>query len=566
MTARSLPRLLAALFAALVWLGCPAASRGQDGAGAPSGSAAAPVRRPSPPASPLDVSRPRSTPRRALASFLRLAQEGDFDKAAEHLDLRGVPRTRDKREAAELAAMLYRVLEWHVEISPEALPDEPSPAGLERDGVVLDVIELGGEEHALALVPVLAADGSTVWKFSRATVQAVRPIYEANERRFIEDGVPSWLKARRSLALFPWQWLGLAVLAALAYVTGSILGAGLVAIMIRVARSLEGPAADVVGSLGRPIRLALATGVFQLGARYLLLPATAERLVSTAATVLYIVSAAWGAIALVRLATSTWERKLPEDTLGELESRGLRTRLTMLGRIASGVIGVVAAGVALLQFDVVRSVGVSLLASAGILGVLVGIAAQRSLGGVIAGIEMSITQPVRIGDIVEFDPGKLGTVEEIYFTYVVVRLLDDRRQIVPVTRVMASPFENWTRTSVSLTPFVDIFVDHATPIGLLRDAWREACRQSGRWDERVARVDVVDVTDRAVRVRGVASVGVATEAYALACELRESWLAFVQQLDGGRFLPHGRVVPPPPAASEAETSDEAAPASSERKS
>jgi hypothetical protein len=244
---------------------------------------------------------------------------------------------------------------------------------------------------------------------------------------------------------------------------------------------------------------------------------------------------------MMRVLTQSWERRLPEDTAGDLESRGLRTRLKMMRRIGTVIVGLIAAGVALLQFEVVRSVGVSLLASAGIAGILVGIAAQRTLGGIIAGIEVSITQPVRIGDIVVFKPGEIGTVEQIYFTYVIVRLWDDRRMIVPVTRLMADAFENWTRTDAKLLAPVEIFVDYAIPFDKLRDAFRELCEANDKWDGRVCRVELIETTDKALKVRGIASVDVAPKAWDLRSELREGWVRFVQGLEDGRYLPVGRV-------------------------
>jgi hypothetical protein len=170
---------------------------------------------------------------------------------------------------------------------------------------------------------------------------------------------------------------------------------------------------------------------------------------------------------------------------------------------------------------------------------------------------MSIRPPVRIGAIVEFGQGEVGTVEQINFTYIAVRLWDDRRQIVPVTRVTTAPFENWTRVGLDLLVPVEILVDHATPIETLRAGFHEVCKRSELWDERQWRVDVLEITDKAVRVRGMASVALATQANDLRFELREGWLVFVQQLDGGKYLPHGRVVSPSPAAqpSEDQTAD-----------
>jgi small-conductance mechanosensitive channel len=482
-----------------------------------------------------------TTPRRAFAAFLRAAERGDFTKAAELLDLRGLPRGREAREGPELASMLYRVLGWRVSLDPSALPDEATPHGVGPEGVVLDSVEIEGRTHSLALAPVRGAAGEVRWAFSRTTVGSIRTIYEANERLAVEERVPEWLKRSKVFGLLPWQWLGIGVVALLSYVLGRGGGSLAAAGLHRLARPFSRTVVEAAKSLERPARLVLAATAFQLLSSYLLLTLSFARAADKIATIAYIVGAAWAAIAMMRVLTQSWERRLPEDTAGDLESRGLRTRLKMMRRIGTVIVGLIAAGVALLQFEVVRSVGVSLLASAGIAGILVGIAAQRTLGGIIAGIEVSITQPVRIGDIVVFKPGEIGTVEQIYFTYIIVRLWDDRRMIVPVTRLMADAFENWTRTDAKLLAPVEIFVDYAIPFDKLRDAFRELCEANDKWDGRVCRVELIETTDKALKVRGIASVDVAPKAWDLRSELREGWVRFVQGLEDGRYLPVGRV-------------------------
>lgn len=567
--------VLSALALALALLAGPRAASAQQPPGSATASASvrAPVRPPSGgQTTPPEEDRAKSTPRRALGAFLKYARAGDLQRAADFLDLRGLARGREKVEGPELAGMLLRVLEWRVELDAEALPDEPNPPGVGAEGIVLDVAEIGDQTHVLALSQVKLPNGTTAWMFPRTTVAAVRPIYEANQRRWLEEQVPEWLKRRQGPGLLIWQWLGLALLALAAYGVGRGLGKLLVRTIINLVGRYFMSAMSLVRALSRPARLALGVVVFELGVPYLVLPASVERALGKGSNILYIFAAAHAVVGIVRVATSTWEQKLPEDTIGIVENRGLRTRLAMLRRIGTVVVGFVAAGLALLQFEVVRSVGLSILASAGIVGVLVGIAAQRTLGGIIAGIEMSITEPVRIGDMVEFDPGKFGTVEQIYFTYIVVRLWDDRRQIVPVTRVMAAPFENWTRTGVDLLVSVEIFADYAMPIETLREAFRDACAKCEKWDKRSWRVDVMEITDKAIRVRGTASVASASNAYDLRVELRERWFAFLQQLEGGKYLPHGRVMsasveeaPPPSSRPQLEAPSSTTPDSSSSK-
>ncbi|MFO0555950.1 MAG: mechanosensitive ion channel [Polyangiaceae bacterium] len=524
---------------------------------APSTAPSAPPKRPTRPSAPAVTEPPASaelradaTPRRALEAFLDAGDAGDFEAAARFLDLRGMPHGKES-DGPELAGMLYRILRWRLDLDASSLPDEPNPDGVPESGVVIDVIRLGGKSYAIALAPIRAGSSADVrWAFSKSTVAAIPILYGADERRKLEARVPPWLRRQPVAGLYAWQWIGLTLLVLGVYLLAR--GLGVIARFV-VSRALQrglspsssSPAFSAVSALGRPSRLAVATLAFYLLAPYLAMSRVYADASSRACTILFIFALAWAVVALVRVFTATWESTLPDDAVGDLESRGLRTRLTMIRRILTVLVGFVAAGAILLQFEVVRTVGLSLLASAGILGVVVGFAAQRTIAGIIAGIEMSITQPLRIGDIVVFRPGEIGTVEHIFFTYVVLRLFDDRRLIVPVTRVMAESFENWTRTDAAMQARVEIFVDYAAPIDRVRGLFLDLCRANERWDGRIARVDVFDATDKALHLRGVASVDNAAKAYDLGCELREAWLGSLRELEEGRFLPAGRIVSVP---------------------
>jgi small-conductance mechanosensitive channel len=482
-----------------------------------------------------------STPRRSLSAFMRACETKDFVKAAEFLDLRALPRGKDAREGPELAALLYRIIVTRISVELEELPDEAAPSSIGTEGLILDRLDVDDSAHSIVLVPVKLATGETRWQFSRSTVASIRPVYEATQKRVVEEAVPAWLKQRTYVFLYLWQWLGLLLATGFSYLIGRVFGGLTTRLATRAISSVWSGAAVSVRSLARPARLALATAAFQLGLPFLLLPAQFAAFFERASSILYVIAAAWSAVLLVRVATQAWEERLPEDTQGQHANRGLLTRLTMVRRIATVVVTLIAAGVILLQFEIVRNVGLSLLASAGIAGVLVGIAAQRTLSGLIAGVELSITQPVRIGDTVVFRPGEVGTVEHVFFTYVVVRLWDDRRLIVPVARVMSEPFENWTRSGSDLLAPVDIYADHEVPVGELRAAFERLCKQSPLWDQRSSVVEVVEMNDRVLKIRGTASVDVASKAYALKCELREGWVSFLRELEGGRYLPLTRV-------------------------
>jgi len=362
---------------------------------------------------------------------------------------------------------------------------------------------------------------------------------EAQGDGWLADHVPTVLRGGEFLGLASWQWIALVLLLSIAYILGHVLGLAVESLIVRILAKAPAWARTAVRAMSKPIRLLVFTLTSRGVLPYLLLPKSLSDVLGHVETTLYVVAVAWSLIAILQVVTTSYEGALPEDTESELANRGLRTRLTMLRRIGSVIIGIIAAGLALIQFEVVRNVGVSLLASAGIAGIIVGFAAQRTLGGLISGIEISLTQPLRIGDIVTFD-GSEGIVERINFTYVVVRLGDDRRLIVPVATVMSKAFENLSLFGQDLLVIVDIFLDFDAPIDLLRAEFERLCKDASEWDGRRSVVVVADITDKCVKVRGIASVDNASKAAALRASLREGWLRFAQKLEGGRYFPKTR--------------------------
>lgn len=488
-----------------------------------------------------DLLDPGATPRRALNGFLRASEARDLDRAATFLDLRAIPQARRVREGAELGAMLHRVLTWSVVLDPTTLPDVPDPEG--PSSVILDTLELDGETVPIVLDRVRAQSGAKSWKFSQRTVSRVRDLYEAEDRRAVEQRMPDALTGRTFWGLAPWQWIGLPVLVVGGWALGRLLDALLAPLLVRITRRI-GPAwlAPGVTAASSPLRLAMAVAAFRALAPYLMLPAFATVAAARLETMLWTLAGGWIVVVLVRTGTRA-ATVLPEDTAGELEHRGMRTRLLMIERVATAAIAVLSMGVVLMQFEVVRTVGVSLLASAGVAGVVIGFAAQRTLGGVIGGIELAFTQPLRMGDTVVID-GENGTVEHMFFTYVIVRCWDGRSLIVPITRLLTQPFENWTRGTPEMLVQVEIHADYRVPVAAVRAAFLQMCTDHALWDGKLAKLAVISTTERTVQLRGLASVDNAAKSADLKHDLRERLLLFLQRLDGGAYLPRHRIESP----------------------
>jgi small-conductance mechanosensitive channel len=203
------------------------------------------------------------------------------------------------------------------------------------------------------------------------------------------------------------------------------------------------------------------------------------------------------------------------------------TQARILQRVAAILIGVVTLGLALLTIAEVRQWGLSLLASAGVVGIIAGLALQPLLTNMIAGIQIATAQPIRLDDAVVVE-GEWGQVEEITSTYVVVRLWDWRRMILPLSYFISKPFQNWTRETARLIGAVVLHVDYEAPVDRLRAAFERICRASPRWDGDVMALQVTEVTERVAQVRCLASARNAGATFDLRCEIREAMLAFMR--------------------------------------
>lgn len=210
-----------------------------------------------------------------------------------------------------------------------------------------------------------------------------------------------------------------------------------------------------------------------------------------------------------------------------LEARQARTRIVLLRRLLTVIVALLGVSILLLQFQGFRVVGTGILASAGIAGIVIGIAAQRPIGNLLAGVQIAITQPFRVDDVVIVE-GEWGRIEEVTLSYVVVNIWDQRRLVLPISYFLEKPFQNWTRTSSSLLGTVFLYVDYNTPVDALRDHLHEIVRDHPLWDKRVCVLQVTDATERTLQIRALVSAADAGRAFDLRCEVRERLAAFLR--------------------------------------
>lgn len=217
----------------------------------------------------------------------------------------------------------------------------------------------------------------------------------------------------------------------------------------------------------------------------------------------------------------------PVDISDNLRARRIQTQTRVLVRTLCVLVIIFGLSSMLMTFPGARQFGASLLASAGLAGLAVGFAARPVLGNLIAGLQIAITQPIRLDDVVIVE-NEWGRIEEITGTYVVVRIWDSRRLVVPLTYFIENPFQNWTRHSASLLGSVFFWVDYSLPLEPLRRELERLCQEEpGLWDGEVCVLQVTDCNERAMQLRVLASSGDSSRNWDLRCYLRENLLAFI---------------------------------------
>lgn len=257
------------------------------------------------------------------------------------------------------------------------------------------------------------------------------------------------------------------------------------------------------------------------------LPVTYEAILRKLATLLIIAAVAWVLIQAVQISERALLDWFAAEHKDEVRLRSFSTQVTLLKRLLIAIIAVFGIGCVLMTFDEVRRVGASVLASAGLAGIVLGFAAQRVLGNLFAGIQIAFTQPLRLGDALVVE-GEWGTVEEITLTYVVLRLWDLRRLILPISYFIERPFQNWTRTSPAVLGAVILYVDYGCPLDELRAEARRIIEASAKWDRGSWSLQVTDATEKSMQVRVLITAADSGRAFDLRCEIREGLIRWIQ--------------------------------------
>jgi len=241
-----------------------------------------------------------------------------------------------------------------------------------------------------------------------------------------------------------------------------------------------------------------------------------------------IAAVAWLAIRLIGYGEHLVTRRYQVNAQDNLAARRIRTQVELFRRIAEAAVLLATVAVMLMTFPAIWSVGASMLASAGVAGLIAGMAAKPALSNLLAGMQIALTEPIRIDDVVIVE-GEWGRIEEVNTTYVVICTWDLRRLIVPLTHFIEKPFQNWTRRSADLIGTVFLHTDYTVPVDEVRNELRRLLEASALWDRKVCVLQVTDAKERTIELRALVSAANASTLWDLRCAVREGLIRFLQE-------------------------------------
>lgn len=244
-------------------------------------------------------------------------------------------------------------------------------------------------------------------------------------------------------------------------------------------------------------------------------------------TLLLIFSFSWFIVVGIRIFKKQILHRFDVTTADNLRARKYYTQFNILERIAVFIVVLLSIGIALLTFDGIKEIGVSILTSAGIAGIILGLSAQKAIGTLLAGIQIAITQPIRIDDVVIVE-GEWGRIEEITLTYVVVNIWDKRRLVVPTTYFIDTPFQSWTRNSSEILGTVFLYTDYNIPLAALREEFTRLLQSTDLWDGKVNVIQVTDATEKTMELRALMSAADSPTAWDLRVFIRERLIEFIK--------------------------------------
>ncbi|MFI8378280.1 mechanosensitive ion channel family protein [Leeuwenhoekiella sp. NPDC079379] len=492
------------------------------------------------------------SPQATLEHFVYNARNKDFKNASYALNFNLLPDDITEEQAATLAEKLFFVLNQRIKIDWSGLSDRPDGqidmststnqaiAGKPMRSVVFGEIDLDGRDIVLRMQRIKYKEYGAFWLISANTVENIDSLYEVYGPRELDRMMPDW--ARIQFLNMPiWKFLGTFILILFSYLLGKL---SLYIFRITFKKSDKIWVNTIAKRLATPAGWAIGVLFFYI---------SLNKLISFGGT---FASTLYAILLIAVIGTITWfimrfidsfmvyvaETKIGDTKLEENnESRMMLTYISVARRVITFIVIIVGFSVILSQFRSLEKLGVSLIASAGLATVVLGVAAQSTLGNIIAGIQIALTRPARIGDTVIIDDD-WGYVEDIRFTYMVVRTWDERRLIVPLKEIISKTFENWSITNAHQIRPINLHVDYKTDVNLIRNKFKELLEQEENWDKNHPPVvQVVDMSEKTMQVRALCSAKDASTTWDLHCDLREKLISYISELNSGQHLSKSRL-------------------------
>jgi len=285
---------------------------------------------------------------------------------------------------------------------------------------------------------------------------------------------------------------------------------------------------SLVAKLDAPGRLAMPLGGIEIALASLDLPSPAGTVLVHVVGGAFVCALAWFVVRTTFVLDDIFLARYRLDAADNLRARRVHTQIQVLRRITVLFVSVIAAAIILLSFSAVRAEGAGLLASAGIIAIIAGVAARPTATNLMAGVQIALSQPIRVDDVVVVE-GHWGRIEEIALTYVVVRVWDLRRLVLPISYFVEQPFENWTRSTADILGWVHIQVDYSAPVDEIRQAFFDILASSPDWDGQVKVLQVTTLGTETMQLRALMSSTDSSKSWNLQCEVRERLVAYIQQ-------------------------------------
>ena len=490
------------------------------------------------------------SPQETVESFLRACRAGRYQTAQHALNLNLFPADRQARLGPTLAQQLYYVLDQRIGLAwgsipgrPDGAATAPSPTvdavGAARRSVSVGDLTSEGRSVSLRLQRVRVGDAAPRWVWAATTAEEVPGLYRNYGPGWLQQRVPDWSK-QRALGVQLWVLAGLVIFALLCWLLGWLT----YRFLRWGCRAVSFEWANVLGEkLAKPVGVAVGILAYYFLLREVLaLSGPVARGFLTLMLVVVVGVVIWVASRAVDYVIGYLAERNLADISDEANDEA-RTRMTLLSvarRVVVFVLLVVGLAIIFSRVNGLEGVGYALLGSAGFAAIVLGIAAQSTLGNLVAGIQIAVTRPVRIGDAVLYE-GNWGNVEDVRFTYLVIKTWDLRRVVVPLKYFIDHPFENWSMTDSKLLKTFYVPVDYGIDIEAVREKFTELTKRHELYNgHKEPDLIVYALEDDHVRLRCTVSAEDSSKAWTLHCDVREAVLEYVRELGGGKYLARER--------------------------